>query len=54
MLARCEPGSWVTALDLDQPGLAAQLAELMDVAVEAIPSLIIEALTCANSSRPSP
>lgn len=54
MLARYEPGSWVTALDLDQPGLAAQLAELLDVAVEAIPSLIIEALTCANSSRPSP
>jgi len=45
MVARYEPGAWVSALDLDRPGLAAQLTELMDAALEAVPVLVLEALT---------
>jgi hypothetical protein len=45
MVARYEPGAWVRALDLDRPGLAAQLTELMDIALEAVPLLVFEALT---------
>jgi hypothetical protein len=45
MLARYEPGAWVAALDLDRPGRAAQLAELMDQALEAIPTLVLEAIS---------
>ena len=45
MLARYEPAGWVKALDLDQPGLAAQLAKLLDIALEAVPLLVIQALT---------
>jgi hypothetical protein len=45
MSARYEPGAWVRALDLDRPGLAAQLTELMDVALDVVPQLVLDALT---------
>jgi hypothetical protein len=48
MLARYEPGVWVSALDLDRPGRAAQLAELMDQALQAIPILILDAISLAE------
>ena len=48
MLARYEPAGWVRALDLDQPGLAAQLGKLLDRAVEAVPKLVNAALTTAS------
>ncbi|MGA8744325.1 MAG: hypothetical protein WB507_00480 [Solirubrobacterales bacterium] len=44
MLARYEPGAWVAALDLDRPGLAAQLTMLLDLALEAVPALVASAL----------
>jgi hypothetical protein len=45
MLARYEPGYWVNALDFDRSGRAAQLSELMDVALDAIPQLVLEAIS---------
>lgn len=50
MVARYEPGAWVRALDLDRPGLAAQLTELMDTALEAVPLLVLEALIGPSDS----
>jgi hypothetical protein len=47
MLARYEPSGWVRALDLDRPGLAAQLTKLLDLALEAVPTLVIAALSPA-------
>jgi hypothetical protein len=52
MVARYEPGAWVRALDLDRPGLAAQLTELMDIALEAVPLLVFEALTRDHPGTP--
>lgn len=45
MLARYEPGAWVRALDLDRPGVAAQLSKLLDLALDAVPLLVIAALS---------
>jgi hypothetical protein len=44
MVARYEPGAWVRTLDLDRPGRAAQLTELMNIALDAVPALVLEAL----------
>jgi hypothetical protein len=49
MLARYEPGAWVAALDLDRPGLAAQLTMLLDLALQAVPALVVIALRTSAS-----
>ncbi len=45
MLARYEPAGWAGALDLDSSRWAAPLIELLDVALQRLPELVLEALT---------
>jgi len=44
MLARYEPAGWSDALDLAASPVAAGVMELLDVAVERLPELVLEAL----------
>ncbi|MGA8744587.1 MAG: hypothetical protein WB507_01835 [Solirubrobacterales bacterium] len=44
-LSRYEPARWQRALDVDQPGIAATLEEILDVAQERVPELLYGALT---------
>ncbi len=45
MLARYEPVGWATALDVESSELAVPLEELLDIALELVPELIIDELT---------
>jgi hypothetical protein len=45
MLARYEPAGWATVLDVESSQLAVPLEQLLDVALERVPELIIDALT---------
>jgi hypothetical protein len=44
MLARYEPAGWREALDYDLSELAAPLGELLDVALQIVPELVLDAL----------
>lgn len=44
-LARYEPAHWQKALDVDAPGVAVLLEEVLDIAQERIPELLYDALT---------
>jgi hypothetical protein len=44
MIARYEPASWVAALDYDSSELAAPLTRLMEIGLERVPELVVDAL----------
>jgi hypothetical protein len=44
MLARYEPASWVTHLDYDTSPFAALVARLMDIGMERVPEVVLDAL----------
>lgn len=44
MLARYEPAAWAAALDYDESGLAAPLAQLLEAGVDLVPQLVLSAL----------
>jgi hypothetical protein len=44
MLARYQPRKWTRLLDLDKPGYAASLQLCLEVALSAVPHLVLEAL----------
>lgn len=44
MVARYEPGGWVSALDYDSSVLAAPLEQLLDTGLEVLPDLVLGAL----------
>ena len=51
MLARYEPARWTTELDLDSSDIAAPLAELLEIGLDRVPELVLEAL--GNSAQRS-
>jgi hypothetical protein len=44
MIARYEPASWVAALDYDSSELAAPLTRLMEIGLQRVPELVVDAL----------
>ena len=44
MFARYEPAGWRNALDYDRSELAAPLGEVLDVGLEAVPELVLDAI----------
>ena len=54
MLARYQPRKWVRLLDLDKPGCAASLQLCLEVALSAIPHLVLEALDREPILLPKP
>jgi len=55
MLARYEPGTWSAALDLNKSRLAAGLIQVLDVAMESVPELVLDALNrAATPADPGP
>jgi hypothetical protein len=44
MLARYEPDRWVSALQYDASSVSAGLAQLLDVAYERLPSIVLDGL----------
>lgn len=48
MLARYEPASWVAELDYDAPRLAAPLSRLLEIGLERVPELVLDALRPAT------
>ncbi len=52
MLARYHPAEWAQALDRQHSWAATELERAMDVAIEALPQLILEALACMPALLP--
>jgi hypothetical protein len=44
MVARYEPAGWVSALRYDESDLAAPLEQLLDVGLDRVPELVLDAL----------
>jgi hypothetical protein len=44
MMARYEPADWLTTLKIDEPGVASSVEVLLDVALAAVPQLVLEVL----------
>ena len=53
MLARYHPVEWVSALDLDRSSAAVPLEMTMEVALEVVPQLVLEAIMAAPDSERS-
>jgi hypothetical protein len=52
-LARYEPAAWRAALDVDRSSVAVLLEQVLDVAHEQLPELLLAALTTpTNAAQP--
>jgi hypothetical protein len=49
MLARYEPAGWAAMIDIDSSDEAAAIENILDQAMDAIPALVLEAITSVSS-----